>query len=221
MSKKQAVNEERDRFLGAYKRLEGAVHDRTGVTGLGWIKDGSDFDTVFDLEGNITDPQIAGRLKLCRAMRNYMQHDPDSDKGFAEATPAMTGFLEAIVRDLSGMDQAVKDIVQRNKPLKLDSTVAEAAKMLGARSKQARDIVPVVDEENKVLGCMTCRSVCSMIAKSMDLDSRLGENTGLLDTTIPSAMLEDPVTSLEPGTTYIVLDKKGKYRGLCATEQMA
>lgn len=92
-----------DKFLTAYKVLEGVLRER-GFT----IKEYEDENARI---GDAASKRVEERLRMCRIVRNYMSHVDDS--GFMEPTAKMIGFLEGEARCLRELEDVVKKHLKR------------------------------------------------------------------------------------------------------------
>ena len=106
-----------DTFLEEYKKLETAIRNETG-------------STVLDYE-NTMQQDLAEKIKVCRIMRNYAQHNADYVR-FLAATADMCDFLRNMTKDVEKdrlragdkckklqaltLKMSLKDIVQDNLP---------------------------------------------------------------------------------------------------------
>ena len=74
-----------DTFLEEYKKLETAIRNETG-------------STVLDYE-NTMQQDLAEKIKVCRIMRNYAQHNADYVR-FLAATADMCDFLRDMTKNV-------------------------------------------------------------------------------------------------------------------------
>lgn len=96
-------------FLELYKELEGAVRDNT------------DLGSVLDYENTLEGVDYE-RLKVCRIIRNYVQHNSDGES-FLAATPEMAGFLNKLIKQISSNTKKVRSVYSRVKALEINEPI--------------------------------------------------------------------------------------------------
>lgn len=86
-----------DEFLKCYKELEGVLSTHFGG-----------FDSpVLQLENKLNDNDKINKLKLCRNIRNFLQHN--NNNNFVCVSDTMINFLEALADEYSNGEDFVKD----------------------------------------------------------------------------------------------------------------
>lgn len=194
--KKQSKNDAR--FLDAWRALETACKEEGPLM-------------VTDLERNLESqsrPDDASMLRMCRMLRNFMVHD---GCGFAEPTAAMTGFIEAMEREVRRAKGTVSDGMMtpaRYGCVSIGATAAEAGSV--AASKKRGDVL-VVDGDKKPVGVFGARAMAAALAGASTTVKGLAEKH-LLDA-VTVIRSDDPARTA-PWTKCIVADAKGKCVGV-------
>lgn len=148
---------EKDKFLTQYKRLEEVLRDSDKPM------------SVLDYENSIMTAASDDydRLKVCRIMRNYMQHHADS---FLDATSYMTDFVSHTADVIASKKQQAKDIMVRQKSLTMSSSVKDA---VSAVSRSKFGIAAVTAKDNTLIGILDSDILLSAIAKKQSLAGKL------------------------------------------------
>lgn len=133
-------------FLEAYKTLENTLRDAENLDGLSWYDGNTVPATIAELEDGTISDEYKNKLRLCRNVRNYAQHNQGAEN-FVIVSQAMVAFLKERTRDIQVLKGTAKDIMTKcSAKITAKSTLAEAA---GAFQKPRREWYPVVDDEGK------------------------------------------------------------------------
>ena len=200
-------------FLSSYKNFERAVTEADSFDGISWITPGSSATSVFELESVITQALYSSRIKVCRAIRNHLQHN--DDHAFIAVSGEMIEFLNVITRDIENSGSKVSDIMVRQKALKNTETLQDAVLMAGKNQK--KDLFPIVDENGLFVGVITPAIICKILAGGGKMKDNLSTHAGSLSQ-LPTAKPAMQADSLQAGITYAVIDDKGKYKGVLYAE---
>ena len=80
-------------FLEEYKTFERAVCSAEHLSNLSWVSEIDSIDSIFSLEKYIANEDVRDKIKVCRMLRNYIQHHPDA-ASFLSVTAEETAFLK-------------------------------------------------------------------------------------------------------------------------------
>lgn len=122
-------------FLEEYKAFERAVCSAEHLSNLSWVSEIDSIDSVFSLEKYISNEDVRDKIKVCRMLRNYIQHHPDA-ASFLSVTAEETAFLKEKTEEILSVDGMAKDVMVRcstaltDKNTLFDFTSAMSAKNL-------------------------------------------------------------------------------------------
>lgn len=180
-----------DAFLNAYRELEKTVIEIEGCS-------------VYDMEGRLgQDSEESNRLKVSRIVRNFLSHNDNSD-GFIAVSPAMTEFVKGEAEKEAKKKKTAGDIARRFRPVTANDPLQECAKRL-----TKLPILPVVDTENTVIGCITAESVCTVCS-----EGPVNAKTKASKAVVKCTTIRADVPAEDATETCIVTDEKGKYKGI-------
>lgn len=196
-------------FLQQYKELETAIRLVHGDT-----------TTVYMFESSLKSDD-ATKLRLCRLIRNYWQHNSDGES-FIQTTGEMCRFLQKLTAGLlSQIEKGVGECVYRLKPLTLNMTFRQVFRLFVNADRQS---LPVVNEKNIPLGMLHRDDVFALAATAKSDDATLGsvlKKTDLAKLKAQSvitndlAMIYDKMFSSRTGEPLdIIFTKSGKYMGV-------
>lgn len=180
-----------DDFLNKYKELEAELREAD--------------TTVLDFE-NTLPADDSDRLKICRQIRNYVQHHSDGHT-FLSATPAMCKFVENTLDGIRAKKEKVKDRLKRIK------AVSETDKLENVcvwMSKNKKDYVPVIDKDSIFLGILTSAALINALTV-LSLKRKVRE-VGRYVKALTASPSED-LEKYQIGDEIIVVDKD-KYKGI-------
>lgn len=189
-----------EEFLWQYKSLETLLR---GVYG-------SDM-SVLNFESKSTEPE---KLRMCRLVRNFLQHTPDGDK-FIVPTEAMVTFLKREMVQIAAQAEKAKDLSYKQTPVKLSHTLKQAAKLF---IKSGRDWLPIVDEKSVVVGILTKDELFVQMVSGEDLSFYLVSSCftakSLAKTLIPFEVVDCESVLAGMDLDRVIVTRKGKYSGL-------
>ena len=190
-------------FLDQYKQLEDTIRSSGEIPA----------DTVLDYENSLEVTE-RDKLKVCRILRNYIQHNPDG-KTFVSTTASMCSFLRSLRENINALSDQVKDRTKKITPLHGSDTL-KAAMMAVAKSKAG--FVPLLDADDHPIGLLTPMLCLSAYADGAAATRKLGSlfAEGALKDSMAGvrfASPNDPLASYSPTETVIVLSKD-KYKGV-------
>lgn len=213
-------------FLEEYKRMEQAVNSGA-LEKIAWIdtSKAESIQTIYDLEVASTDPEISEKLKLCRMLRNYAQHNPGA-QSFIAVTQEMVDFVSGIAHEIESIDGTVKDIM-----IKFAATTITEANTLqeciAAMAKKRSSWLPVAGKTGEPIAVISEHTICTALSSGATLRSKIGT---LIKQPYFLLACEDfrkipqdtPITSLQkvtPGKMVIVNPKTGKIVGYMEKEK--
>ena len=135
------------KFMDVYRRFEGAVK----ATGK--------YNTVKEYEDSVTDTQKQGQIRICRVIRNYIEHENAS---FIEATDSMIAFLE---NELTLLDE--NELPVRKKMISIKSGIKESDLIVVAAdfmTKKKQSIIPIFNNDDFAVGVISYAGIAKMIA---------------------------------------------------------
>lgn len=135
------------KFMDTYRRFEGAIK----ATGK--------YNTVKEYEDSITDIQKQGQIRICRIIRNYIEHENAS---FVEATDAMIAFLES---ELMQLDE--NEIPVRKKMMSIKNGIKETDLLVVAAdwmTKKKQPIIPIFNNDDFAVGVISYAGIAKLIA---------------------------------------------------------
>ena len=183
-------------YLDKYKKLEELLRQSQESP-----------DSIFELETNYNNSKEAEKLKLCRLVRNYLQHNTDD---FIEPSEEMIKFLDSEVNAIESKFLRVKDQYTRAKAISEDLTFKEAILLLNTKN-----FLPVVSKDNLVIGTFNDTVIRKSI-KNNKLNNKIKTNKDLLDEVLPFVSMNDNIKDIQSGSYIVTLngDKSEKYKGI-------
>lgn len=189
---------ELEKFLGKYKELEEVIRQEATDT------------TVLQYEESLSASD-SDRLKICRQIRNYVQHHDDG-KMFLAATEKMNKFLtDLITKEKAKEEQAVNKLYKLS-PVTLDFKLSEITEKF---AKTKRDWLPVVDENSCYIGCISLLQLVCLLCNTKNT-VKLKTAVQLKELSKKSPIKVTKETSLKglENEDLIVIGKDGKYAGI-------
>ena len=164
-------------------------------------------DSIFELETNYNNSKEAEKLKLCRLVRNYLQHNTDD---FIEPSEEMVKFLDSEINVIESKFLRVKDQYTRAKAISEDLTFKEAILLLNTKN-----FLPVVNKDNLVIGTFNDIVIRKSI-KNNKLNNKIKTNKDLLSGVLPFVSMNDNIKDLQSGSYIVTLNgnKSEKYKGI-------
>lgn len=138
-----------DDFITTYKLLEQRLREVHGAE-----------YTVFDYEKTL-DIDEQDKMSICRKLRNYIQHNSDSNE-FVVVTASMQSFIEQHINRVSQGRTTAGKIAKKVKPLNLLSSVRDVCVWM---KKWDTDCAPIVDDAGIFAGFVDIDMVRNVIAR--------------------------------------------------------
>lgn len=139
-----------EKFLQAYKLLEGAVKT------VG-------FETVLlyeqHLESKNSNDETLTRIRLCRQCRNFISHEADE---FFEASKEMIDFVSNLASQLDASKNPIKKYAIKQK-ITDDMKLQDALTILAKRGGKT---APVFNKKGELVGFLNDRLVCVFLSKN-------------------------------------------------------
>lgn len=130
-----------DNFISAFKRVEQLIRNYPGAP------DGANFKW---LEDRITEPKTQSKMRMCRMIRNYVQHEEDYSE-FIGIADGMISFLNSLYAQLSKTTGVYGAVMSNPISVNEQDTLASAAKLV----KQGHESVMVVSNDGIFRGWIT------------------------------------------------------------------
>lgn len=183
-------------YLDKYKKLEELLRQSQESP-----------DSIFELETNYNNSKEAEKLKLCRLVRNYLQHNTDD---FIEPSEEMIKFLDSEIFEIESKFLRVKDQYTRTKAISEDLTFKEAILLLNTKN-----FLPVVSKDNLVIGTFNDTVIRKSI-KNNKLNNKIKTNKDLLSGVLPFVSINDNIKDIQSGSYIVTLNgnKSEKYKGI-------
>lgn len=164
-------------------------------------------DSIFELETSYNNSKEGEKLKLCRLVRNYLQHNTDV---FIEPTEEMIKFLDSEIFEIESKFLRIKDQYTRAKAISEDLTFKEAILLLNTKN-----FLPVVNKDNLVIGTFNDTVIRKSI-KNNKLNNKIKTNKDLLDGVLPFVSMNDNIKDIQNGSYIVTLNgnKSEKYKGI-------
>lgn len=154
---------EHEEFIAAFKRVEQQIRNS---------KDAPPEANFKWLEDRVTDQSLQTKMRMCRNIRNYIQHEPDYGS-FIQISPAMIKLLDSIYKKLlSASDKVYGQVncTESRDLLQSKHSLQAAARDLTASH---RERIAVIDEQQRFIGMITTTIITKYFA--------LGETNASLD----------------------------------------
>jgi len=194
-----------NQFLQEYKQLEGYAK-------------AAGYDSVLDIEQQMTDQEEQEKLKLCRITRNYIVHHADGTE-FAAVSDGMISFIQGLSTSLIADKLKAEDRMSSLTPVKPTDTLSGATKKL---LKANLPWIPVVGPQMVYIGVLDTDLILDLIRQGTNVDTPFSEIKKFQKEAEEEAQEKKasiiaanaPITELE-STPAIVLDsKRKKYKGV-------
>ena len=203
-------------FLDVYKKLETAIFniDAKSLEKIKYVNTSAinaDDINIFWLENNTNDINIQNKLRLCRMLRNYAQHNDDY-KSFIAVTSDMILFINKLLKDLGCIDKTAGQICKKIQALTEKSLLTECCAMLVSKKL---DWLPVIDSKtNTCLGVITYSNILSWISDGATLKSKLSNLITDKNKKIMTVIQDDVAYNNIPNSEYIIVIKDDIYKGI-------
>ena len=159
--------------------------------------------TVLEFEESLTlkDAEANQKLKVCRIVRNYIQHN---DVNFVEPSKEMIDFIANLSDYVRSLEMSANDVLKKLTPLTLSDTITDAAKKL-SRNK----LMPVVDKRKICIGIVTDETIRVAVSKGTRPSSKLSN----IESLIKSATIISKDIPVKNITENSVVTKDGTKNG--------
>ena len=134
-------------YLEVYKELEGALRNHQNEI------------RVLDYEKTLP-PNEEEKLRICRQVRNYIQHH-DNSENFIAISPGMIEFLETVIENVTGEKRIVKDKLYRLTPITDANKLSE---ILNRFVKSDREWLPATDKNGMYIGCINRKEMLRLLS---------------------------------------------------------
>lgn len=160
-------------FLEQYKRLEQAISNSASLDKISWIDPpkAHSIQSIYDLEAASLDSEITEKLKLCRIIRNYAQHNPGA-QSFIAATQEMVDFISGTAHEIESIDGTVKDIMTKF-PATTLTEVSTLQDCLTVMTKKKSSWLPIAGKSGEPLAVISEHTVCTALSQGATLRSKI------------------------------------------------
>ena len=207
-------------FLTVYKKLENALFDIDvqNLKKVSWL-DADNYDdediNVFWLENHAKDGSIQNKLRLCRMIRNYAQHNEDY-KSFLAMQSDMILFINKVLKDLGCIDKTAGQLCKKVQALSEKSILSDCCTAL---INKKTDWLPVVDSKsNKCLGIVTNNHILSWISDGATLKTKIRSLLSVKNEKAMTLVQDDVKYNSIPNADYIVIIKDDIYKGIIVND---
>ena len=207
-------------FLTVYKKLENALFDIDvqNLKKVSWLDaDNSDDEdiNVFWLENHAKDGSIQNKLRLCRMIRNYAQHNEDY-KSFLAMQSDMILFINKVLKDLGCIDKTAGQLCKKVQALSEKSILSDCCTAL---INKKIDWLPVVDSKsNKCLGIVTNNHILSWISDGATLKTKISSLLSVKNEKAMTLVQDDVKYNSIPNADYIIVIKDDIYKGIIVND---
>ena len=146
---------EHDEFIKRFKKIEQRIRERYG--------DGKNFKW---LEDQISDEDVKGKMRLCRTLRNFIQHEADYEN-FVSISNGMMTFLDDLYRSVAQGSSSVT-VNDLSTCIKMSDTIGAAIKKLNSYG----NVLPIV-EDYQAFGKISVNEVFQALANGKTLESKI------------------------------------------------
>ena len=152
------------KFIQQYNNFEKIISDSDTVQAR----------TVLEFEESLTlkDAEANQKLKVCRIVRNYIQHN---DVNFVEPSKEMIDFIANLSDYVRSLEMSANDVLKKLTPLTLSDTITAAAKKLSKNK-----LMPVVDKKKVCIGIVTDETIRAAVSKGTRPSSKLSNIESLI-----------------------------------------
>ena len=205
-------------FLDAYKKLESTCQgmDNKRLKKTAWLPNTCDDPvgiSVFWLETNSSDPDRANKLKICRMLRNYAQHNDDYKK-FIAVSQQMVVFLQKTVKELGGIDKTAGQMCKKTAALTDRDNVQTACETV---SKKPGFAAVVSAKTGEILMLCDAETIVGWITGGASLKAKIGSLLPAGKQKV-SVVQSDVTYESVPEGRHVVVKADGGYYGLLEAE---
>lgn len=190
-----------EQFLETYKAFERAACSTGHLSKLSWISGTDTVDTIFTLEQFISDQEIKDKIKVCRTLRNYIQHHPDADS-FLSVTAGETAFLKERTEEILALNGTAKDIMVRCSTILTDkNTLADFAAAMSAKNLSAYPY----QEKNGEFSVLTAKNIVKTLGSGKTARQKISSAVTEKEKIRVGFAFQNTPVPLLPGTDIIVI----------------
>ncbi len=201
-----------EEFLEQYKGLEQLLRSTFGAE-----------MSVLNFESKLPLSD-AEKLKVCRIIRNFLQHNPDA-RNFIIPSKEMIKHLKYVASYAMLEKETAKDRTYKIPPLKTNMTIRQASKQM---NKLQREWMPIVDEKGILVGTITLSKIFEIICKNTNIDEDTIEKT-MKNSELKNSLNDRKIVDCEEKLKSfineksekieLIITRKGKYSGIvCFTK---
>ena len=155
-----------NQFLNSYKKLEAEIRIDNPES------------SVFEYENSLYDPERQEKIKVCRILRNYIQHHADGQR-FIAVSDQMITFLEKEVFSIKAKTDLVKSHISKTAPITPKTSIRDAIAII---SMSNVNNLAIVDKENHIVGAVNATLILKAYSKSKKSTSKIIEYVSTKDT---------------------------------------
>ena len=185
-------------FLSKFKDLENAL----SANGYG---------TVLDYENNVMQNIDKEHLKMCRIARNHIVH---SDADFFEPSKKMISFIETLTKSVESEGGIAKDIMisfAKFGCVKPTDTLDAALAIIG---KKNLSNIAILSDDGMQCCLVPVPTVCKAVSEATSYKKVKMQTVFNNHIECVTVMIDTPVKQLPDEPILLVVDAKGKYRGI-------
>ena len=190
------------KFVEEYKAFERVVCNASHLSNLSWVLEIDFTDSVFSLEKYIISEDVKDKIKVCRMLRNYIQHHPDA-ASFLSVTAEETAFLKEKTEEILSLDGMAKDVMVRCSVALTDkNTLFDFAAAMSAKNLS---VYPYLDKKGD-FSVLTQNDLVRALGNGKTPKQKIGTAVEEKDKVrIGFAFQNTPVASLPDAEVVIVL----------------
>ena len=190
------MSKKHDEFIAAFKRVEQGVKLMPGVPAEANFK---------WLEDRMNDQAIQTRMRMCRMIRNYIQHESDYE-AFIEVSPGMIQFLDCLYASITKHLQMFIELSPNsaNDVVHLSDTISKAADMCAS---SGRNKILCVRADGTVVGVITSELFTTVCQRGISFTSTLSSVLNILSVSGITFVRGDdalPADGLGAGKIYAI-----------------
>ena len=190
-----------EEFLNEYKILEHNVKDLSG-------------QNIFEYENTLSTDDRE-KLKVCRILRNYLQHHNDSDD-FISINKGMVDYIRSLNIEFDKQYQHVSDKLKKLKAIALDTLLQDSAQQL-----IKYDYIPVLNNDKNVIAVFDKNMLNQVVAlgakPTTKFKALIKDNEKLFNKSTSGylfAKAEERLSRYHESNKIIVVDNNDCYKGV-------
>ena len=161
-----------EKFLTNYKNLESILATKTkeDMAKISWISEPTDNMTVYDLENHSTQ-EMMNKLRVCRVLRNYAQHNADAEEFLAISDKEVL-FLDNVISAMKNTDPKLKDKMKR---ITCPTVSDPVSSVLGLLLQKKIPYCPVTDTDGILKFVVSEHDICVWLNSGITLKTKLSK----------------------------------------------